>query len=122
PSGQITVGPVPSAISTANACVTVPFSLLRTVSTTLRGYSVKFTLSPDLTLCSGTASITEGGYLNTGWTTSFHVTDNGGGTYTVDDVIVGTACGPAGLTGQLFNIAVQSTSPSGTGTITANSV
>jgi hypothetical protein len=122
PSGQVTVGPVPSAISTVNTCVTVPFNLARTVSTTLRGYSVKFTLSPNLTLCSGTASVTEGAFLNTGWTTSFHVTDNGGGTYTVDDVIVGTACGPAGATGLLFNIAVKSSAAGGNGTITVNSV
>src|SRR4030095_8931248 len=52
----------------------------------------------------------------------YHVTDNGGGTYTVDDVIVSTNCGPTGLNGLLFNIAVKSTAGSGPGTITINSI
>ncbi|HEY6193854.1 MAG TPA: putative Ig domain-containing protein, partial [Candidatus Eisenbacteria bacterium] len=123
PSNQITFGSASGVISTGTACVTVPVRIVRAPgAVTARGYSVKFTLSPNLSLCSGTASITEGTYLNSGWSTSFHVTDNGGGTYTVDDVIVSTACGPNALSGLLFNVSVKSTALVGPGSITVTSV
>jgi hypothetical protein len=75
PTGQVVFGAPTSVISPGTPCVTVPVNIVRTPGAiAIRGYSVKFTLSPNLTLCSGTSSLTEGTYLNSGWTTSYHVT------------------------------------------------
>ena len=54
-----------------------------------------------LALCAGTSSITEGSFLNSAGTTLFFVTDNGGGAYTVDAVVVSN-CGPAATSGTLI--------------------
>ncbi|HEY3215594.1 MAG TPA: putative Ig domain-containing protein, partial [Candidatus Eisenbacteria bacterium] len=118
PSQTVTAGPPPTAISTAHPCVTVPVNISRISPLAIRGFSVTFTLSPNLVLCSGLASVTEGTFLSSAGTTSFFVTDKGAGTYTVDGVVLGDACGPTALTGNLFNIGVASSAPSDSGTIT----
>ncbi len=120
-----TIGPVPPAgcISTGAPCMTVPMDIARSDGgANARGYRVKFTLSPELQLCSGVASITEDVYLSSAGATNFQVLDNGGGTYTVDCAILGLPCGQAAATGTLFNVAVKKGSVEGTGTITVDEV
>jgi hypothetical protein len=107
-----------SCLSITNACVTVPFTITRTDAVGMRAFSVKFELSSELELCSGTSSITQGTYLNSIGTTTFQVLDNGGGMYTVDCAILGMPCGATAASGTLFNVAVKSTVLTGTGTVT----
>ena len=85
------------------------------------GASVTFQLSPNLTLCAGTGSITEGTFLSTAGSTLFNVIDHGGGLYTADNVAIAT-CGPTALNGLLFTVEVASTAAGGTGTLTVTSV
>jgi len=127
PSNQVTPGPAPSCIAAGNACITIPVSINRTDSANLRGYSVDIQLSANLVLCSTPfASITAGPYLATGSGingTNFQVVSNGGGSYTVDEAILGLPCGATGSGGTIFNISVKAAGGGdGTGTITVTSV
>lgn len=116
PVSDNVIAPVPPAITCLNTCVTIPVTISRTDAIPMRGYSVKVTLSPELVLCSGVASITQGTYL-TG-VTNFQVLDNGGGVYTVDCAILGASSCVIAPTGTLFNVAVKRTVPTGAGTVT----
>ena len=114
-----------SAVATLcplQTCVTVPVTFSRGLHTPILGFSVSFQLSPNLTLCAGTSSVTEGTFLSTAGTTLFKVTGQGGGAYTADGVVLGAACGPTALGGLLFNIGVASTAATGTGTVTVTSI
>ncbi|MBZ0268541.1 T9SS type A sorting domain-containing protein [bacterium] len=121
-----TVTPNPSipCISTVNPCVPVSFDIARSDNVNMRGYSVTFTLSPELELCSGLSSIAEGTYLDsaTAAPTVFLALDNGGGSYTVDCSILGIPCGATAANGDLFGIEVQAAGGDGTGTITITEV
>jgi hypothetical protein len=108
-------------ITPSNPCLTIPFQFHRTVSAPVRAFTVTFALSPELELCDGMASITEGDYLSGfcgSGCTIFQKNDNGDGTYTVDCAILGANCGPATTPGNLFAIQVQSSSGDGSGTVT----
>lgn len=123
PDNVVTPGPADTCLSTGHPCVTIPVSVSRTDNGQMRGFSVTFQLSPELALCAGPGSVSEGTYLtlvNPG--TNMQVIDNGGGSYTVDDAILGLPCGATAPAGLLFNIAVTYLVPSGTGTITITSV
>jgi hypothetical protein len=127
PDNQVTPGPAPSCIAAGNACITIPVVINRTDSANLRLYSVDFQLSANLVLCSTPgASITQGPYLATGAGingTSFQVVSNGGGSYTVDQAILGLPCGATGSGGIIFNISVKAAGGGdGTGTITVTGV
>jgi hypothetical protein len=127
PDNQVSPGPAPSCIAVGNACITIPVSINRTDSANLRGYSVDIQLSANLVLCSTpAASITRGPYLATGAGingTNFQVVSNGGGSYTVDEAILGLPCGATGSGGNIFNISVKAAGGGdGTGTITVTSV
>ena len=113
---------VTNVICPTNTCVTMPVQIRRDFTTPVLGFSVTFSLGGGLSLCSGTSSITEGTFLSSAGGTSFQVIDNGGGSYTADGVVLGTACGAGGLTGTLFNVGVTSAAPTGTGTLTVTSV
>jgi hypothetical protein len=118
----ISLGTASSTISTATPCVTLPVTLSRTTSEPVRGFSVSFTLSPAIELCSGTSSVSEGTFLSSMGTTFFQTVDRGGGHYTTDGAILGSGCGPTGPGGTLFQIAVKSALPSGAGTVTLDSL
>jgi len=118
----IAPGSPTSCITPAHPSVSVPVGISRTDATAVRGFSVTFTVSSALALSAGTSSITEGTYLSSGFSTSFIVTDNGGGSYTADGVILGPSCGATASSGTLFNIGVTNAVGSGTGTITVTSV
>src|SRR4029079_17207499 len=105
-------------ICPSNTCVGLPVDLSRQYTNPVLGYSVTIQLSANLSLCAGTSSITEGNFLSSSGTTVFQVIDNGGGSYTIDDAIAGPSCGPTATFGNLFNVAVTSIAPGGTGSIT----
>jgi len=110
----------PGTFVTTVANATVPITLTRVGATPVLGFSVTLQLS-GLTTTSG--AISEGGFLSaSGGTTSFQVVDNGGGSYTVDGVTLGTPCGSSATSGTLFSLAVGSALTSGTGTVTLTSV
>jgi hypothetical protein len=110
----------PGTFVTTVANATVPVTLTRGVTTPILGYSVTLQLS-GLTATSGAFS--EGGFLSaSGANTTFQVVDNGGGSYTVDGVTLGTPCGSSATSGTLFSLAVGSTLTSGTGTVTITSL
>ncbi|MBU2502397.1 right-handed parallel beta-helix repeat-containing protein [bacterium] len=102
PSGCVTPG---------NPCVTVPVVFNRTDATPSRGISVTFQLSPELALCTPAAlsdiNVSTGtgswaaGYSNL----NYQILDNGGGSFTVDQAILGVPCGPT-AGGELFTVDV----------------
>src|SRR5882762_708669 len=102
---------------TANAVV--PITITRTSTTPISGASVTFQLSTlDLV---GTAL---GGFLGaTGANPSGpYVTNNGGGSFTVDGVTLGSPCGSSAQNGVVFNVTVGSSATSGSGTLTITQV
>jgi flagellar hook assembly protein FlgD len=110
----------PGSFVTTVTTAEVPVTLSRTNTTPVLGFSVRFTLS-GLTTTAG--AITEGGFLTAGGgTTSFHVIDNGGGSFTVDGVTLGTPCGSSATGGTLFTVNVGSSLLAGTGTLTLDAV
>jgi len=119
--GVIAAGSTSTYICPSNPCVVLPVNLARSYSNAVLAFSVKIQLSPNLALCSGTSSISEGSFLSSSGATLFNVIDNGGGAYTVDGSIVGASCGPTALAGNLFNVAVASSDPGGSGSITVTS-
>jgi len=108
---------VTTTVGPFHPCDTLVVALARHGGTPVLGYSVSFQLSPDLVLCSGVASIAEGGFLDGSGATLFDVVDHGGGLYTVDDALTAN-CGPSSTGGTLFSLAVTSTAAGGTGTVT----
>lgn len=116
----VTVGPAASAIAIATPCVVVPVSISRTDPAGLQSYAVTVQLSANLAVCGG--GIAAGSYLGGVGPTSFSVLDNGGGSYTVTQILT-AACGATG-DGTLFTIPLSSGTPTGSGsvTITAASV
>lgn len=120
-----TITPVPPVgCITSTACMTVPVNIQRYDSANLRAFSVTFTLSPELVLCTP-GSIVEGTYLSSvppAPHTTFQVVSNGGGSYTVDGSILGLPCGQTAPTGTLFTVGVKKSGADGTGTITLGQV
>jgi len=93
-------------ISGVHPCVNVPVNFDRSDATPARGLSVTFQLSANLQLCSTpAASIHQGSWLNA-YSTTYQVIDNGGGSYTVDQAILGLPCGIT-TGGQAFTIDVK---------------
>jgi FlgD Ig-like domain/Cohesin domain len=117
-ANPVTPQPPATCINLAHPCVTVPVTIHRTDSTPIRGYSVTIQLSPELALCTVASPITSGGMLPNA---QFEVTDNGGGSYTVDEVTLGLPCGSS-VDGTLFSIQLKGVVPTGTGSVTASSV
>ena len=121
PTSTVSAGSPGVFVTTVNPTVSVPVTLSRGVTTPILGFSVDVQLSAGLT--TSAAAITEGGFLTaSGGTTNFHVTDNGGGSYTIDGVTLGLPCGSAATSGTLFTIGVGSTLAAGPGTVTITSV
>ncbi len=119
----VTPVPEPGCITASDPCNTVSFEIARTDAVNMRGFSVTFSLSPELALCTGStgADITEGAYLSGVSATQFYVLDNGGGSYTVDCAILGLPCGATAPTGTLFTVDVTGVTD-GTGTVTVDAV
>jgi hypothetical protein len=120
----IAAAPTDPCIGIGSGCNTVLFNIDRLESTDVRGFTVTFQLSPELTLCTGSPStdVREGTYLSDVGTTNFQTLDNGGGSYTVDGVILGLPCGATAPTGTLFEVDVTNGVPDGEGTVTITAV
>ncbi|MFN8176858.1 MAG: LamG-like jellyroll fold domain-containing protein [bacterium] len=124
PTGTMIYPSPPSgciSLATHPPCTTVPMSIVLSDTAAVRGFSASFTLSPELALCSPGA-IVEGTYLSSVGATMFHVVPHGGGSYTVDAMILGSPCGATDATGTLFTVGVESAAEDGTGTIKMDSV
>ncbi len=106
-------------LSSTTATLLVPVTLSRVDATANRLFHVTFQLGGGLTLAGGTGAITEGDYLSSGGATTFlQVTDEGGGSYTVDGTILGAPCNNVATTGTLFTIPVTGSTGSGSGSVT----
>ena len=113
-------------LTPATPCVNVPVVFTRTDATPARGVSVTFQLSSNLQLCDPAHpanSIHQDGWLAAFPSNTFQIIDNGGGSYTVDQAILGMPCGET-RSGAVFNIDVQKapSAPDGSGTITVTAV
>ena len=112
-------------LSRAHPCVSVPVVYTRADSTPTRGASVTFAIdTAKLSLCTPGApasSIRPGTWLAGYEGTSFQVTDRGGGTYTVDQAILGAPCGATGG-GPLFTVDLQAAGGDGSGSIEVTAV
>ncbi|MBD3335409.1 MAG: hypothetical protein GF355_07815, partial [Candidatus Eisenbacteria bacterium] len=111
-------------LSIGNTCATVPVNFNRDDTSGARGISVTFQLSSELELCDTYgASIDQGTWL-AGYNSTFQVYDNGGGSYTVDQAILGSPCGVT-TGGELFTVDVTAgpgADPVDSGTITVTDV
>ncbi|HKQ56618.1 MAG TPA: putative Ig domain-containing protein, partial [Candidatus Eisenbacteria bacterium] len=110
-------------INPAHPCVSVPVLFTRGESEQARGISVTFQIEVSKLALCGTpaASIHAGTWLASFANTSFQVVDNGGGSYTVDQAVLGSPCGQT-AGGELFRIDLASSGPDGSGAITVTSV
>lgn len=108
---NVGVGNAAVCLTPSNTCVTVPVTFNRLDTTESRGVSVTIQLSPELVLCTGnpTADITiasgAGSWSNTFSNLWPEIVDNGGGSYTIDQALLGEPCG-SDHGGLLFNVNV----------------
>ncbi len=125
PASAVAANTTGLCISPAHPCVSVPVMFTRAEATPARAVSV--TLQLDVTklgLCtpgSPAASFHMGPWLSGFASTNFAVVNNGGGSYTVDQTILGTPCGVT-VGGELFTIDLASVGGDGSGAITVTSV
>jgi trimeric autotransporter adhesin len=112
-------------VSSAHPCVSVPIQFARGDTAGARAVSVTFQLDPTkLSLCTPltpSSSIHAGTWLTGYDATIFQVVDNGGGSYTVDQAILGSPCGVTSG-GLLFTVDVHAVGTDGTGAITVTAV
>ncbi len=111
------------ALSSANACVTVPVVYTRGESTPVRGLTVSFQLdATKLALCSSPGvSVQPGSWFGAFTNTHMQVTNDGGGAYTVDIALLGAPCGIT-TGGNLFTVDLKSAGPDGLGAFTVTRV
>jgi hypothetical protein len=112
-------------ITPMQPCAGVPVFYTRGEAAPVRAISVTFQIDPSkLALCtpgSPSASIHPGTWLGSFTNSVFQVTANGGGSYTVDQTLLGVPCGIT-TGGQLFVMDLKSVGPGGAGAITVTSV
>ena len=120
PNSSIAANTAGLCVSTAHPCVTVPFVFTRGEATPARGASVTFQIDPtELSLCTPAtpaASIHLGSWLDGFSNTNLQVVSNGGGSYTVDETLLGSPCGVTSG-GVLFTVDLKSVGPDGSTTI-----
>ena len=107
-------------LSANRSCVSVPFVYQRGDTVASVGAHVTFQLDPRFTLCTpGTpsASIHFGSWLSAYANHTFQIIDHGGGSYTVDQALLGAPCGPDSG-GVLFTVDVATIAGDGAGDIT----
>jgi hypothetical protein len=109
-------------LSGAHTCVSVPFVYTRGDTTPAAAAHVTFQLDPRFALCgTATSSIHIGSWLSSFTNKTFQVVDNGGGSYTVDQSLLGLPCGPT-TGGTLFTVDVAAVGGDGVGDITVTEV
>jgi hypothetical protein len=111
-------------LSASRTCVGVPFIYQRGDSAAAMAAHVTFQLDSRFALCtpgSPVASIHPGDWLAAFVNKNFQVVDNGGGSFTVDQTLLGQPCGPT-HGGVLFTVDVAAVggagAPDGAGDIT----
>jgi hypothetical protein len=121
----VSFGALAGAITACTPTRTLPVVLDRSDATPIKAYSVTVQLSPELVASGGTVAFADAGFmpLGLGDDNFFSVTDNGSGSYTVDDVVLTLVpCGVTSTTGALFNILLAGGVPAGTGQVTITNV
>jgi hypothetical protein len=97
------------------------FNISRTDTTQMRGFEVTFTVNTAVAVVNNVSTdITEDAYLSNVGTTAFFTLDNGGGSYTVTNAILGGGVGATG-SGDLFTVELTPVAE-GTSPITITSV
>jgi hypothetical protein len=125
-AGSVQAEAASPCISNAHPCVEIPVTLHRPDVQAVRAFTVTIQLSPELTLCA--PQFADGDFLQNApgapVISPLQVTNNGGGSYTVDQALLGSvplACGgTAGAVATdavLFKVYVTNTVPNGTGSI-----
>ena len=107
-------------LSAAHPCVTVPFVYQKGDTVAAIGAHVRFQLDSRFALCTPgnpEQSILPGSWLAGFPNASFHVSSHGGGSYSVDQVLLGSPCGPD-TGGVLFTVNLAATGGDGAGDIT----
>lgn len=107
-------------LSANRTSVSVPFVYQRGENAAAIGAHVTFQLDPRFTLLtpgSPSSSIHIGGWLASFVNRTFQVVDNGGGSYTVDQALLGAPCGPT-TGGVLFTVDLVTVAGDGAGDIT----
>jgi hypothetical protein len=107
-------------LSSGNTCVSVPFVFTRGESAPASAAHVTFQLDPRFALCtpgSPASSIHIGGWLASFTNKTFQIIDHGGGSYSVDQTLLGLPCGPT-TGGVLFTVDLAAVGGDGTGSIT----
>lgn len=111
-------------VNPAHPCVTVPFVYSRDESAPARAISVTFQIdTARLSLCTPGnpyASIAPGAWLDAFPNSLLQVVDNGGGSYTVDALILGQPCGVT-TGGTIFTADLQSVGADGLAAVTVTS-
>jgi hypothetical protein len=124
PESFVAADPGGLCITAAHSCVSVPFVFTRADAVPARALSATFQIDVSkLALCTPAnpaASIHAGTWL-AGFARNLQVIDNGGGSYTVDQAILGASCG-ATNGGQVFTVDLKSVGDDGSGVITATAV
>ena len=111
-------------LSAGHPCVNVPFTFQRGESTPAGAAHVTFHLDPRLALCTpGTPAsiIHPGSWLASFSNKTFQIIDHGGGSYSVDQALLGSPCGPT-TGGVLFTVDVAAAGSDGVGDITVTEV
>lgn len=111
-------------LSSAQPCVTVPFLYERGDSAAAGAAHVTFQLDPRFALCTPgnpSASIQAGTWLAGFPNATLHIIDHGGGSYTVDQALLGAPCGPT-TGGVLFTVKLAAVGSDGAGDITVTDV
>jgi hypothetical protein len=112
-------------VNPAHPSVSVPFVFARAEAAPVRLVSVTFQLqSPLLSLntpLTPSASVHLGSFFDPYPSSIAEVTDNGGGSYTVDATILGQPCGQT-TGGTVLRVDVTSSGPDGLGSVTVTSV
>ncbi len=125
PAVQVGFGAVPGALSACAPQQTLPVVLSRLDTRSIKAFSVTVQLSPELAASGGAVAFTDAGFMpvGDGGDNFFNVTDNGNGSYTVDDaVLTEVPCGVSATSGTLFNILLAAGVPAGTGQVSITNV
>jgi hypothetical protein len=111
-------------LSGVNTCVRVPVVYQKGDAAEVQGAHVTFQLDPRFALCTPgnpSLSILPGSWLASYGNALFQVVDHGGGSFTVDQVLLGEPCGPD-TGGVLFTVDLAAVGGDGVGDITVTDV
>ncbi len=111
-------------LSSIHTCVSVPFVFQRGESAPASGAHVTFQIDPRFALCTPgnpSLSIQPGDWLAGYANSTMQILDHGGGSYTVDQVLLGMPCGPT-TGGVLFTVNLAAVGGDGAGDLAVTDV